>query len=242
MAVTAITFCVGLYCNFDGSSRSAIVEVLKTAVVLLSSWYVSIPACLLLDQASLNYQAHRAAGSTALAAVRYGVRDALYDFPWLGPALRRLLAAPAPAPAPADLHPGRAVHDGFRCPITLDPLDDPVVLHGWPFSRAPITAWVRARRSHPFTRAPAAEAQIMPPPPAFAACYAEYLAVRARIVREQAAAAAAASAAAAITTDAAAAAATATNTVAASAANANACSTAAAATVVAAGSGAAPLE
>ena len=185
LVVTVITLCVGLYYNFDGSCRSVIIEVLKTAVVVLSNWYISIPACYIIDEANLNYQAQRAAGSSAFTAIRYGIRDALYDFPWLGSAVRYFFSPAATAAAAADLHPECAVHPSFQCPITLGPLEDPVFLHGWPFSRANITEWVRTRRTQPFTRAPAIEAHIMPPPPDFAAAYAHYVAVRARIIREQ---------------------------------------------------------
>jgi len=55
---------------------------------------------------------------------------------------------------PLSLPPGTHIPDVFKCPITHELLDDPVLLGANYFSRTALLKWVEARHTNPITNAP----------------------------------------------------------------------------------------
>jgi hypothetical protein len=151
-------------------------EGLKVSVVLITSFWFSIPVCKVIDDVCDRYRFELATGKSYTDAILPTVRNIAK--PWLS----WWFATPTTLIPANDLYPDEYCHDSFLCPITSTILEDPVILHGMFFSRAAITNWLRRSSTHPFTRQRAVMDQLTTPTEEFMQLYTQYVADRKQLL------------------------------------------------------------
>lgn len=155
-------------------------ETLKAATILYFSWFISIPASLAIDSIAEEYRVRAARGeSFPLARSILGVATS-FTFYVLG-----VFIKPAEQVSPDRSYPDEPIDSIFECPLTYQPLVDPVFLHGMPFSRSSITEAIRRRANHPFTQAKVHPSEIVEARPDFLKYYVEYMNRRADLIEER---------------------------------------------------------
>jgi len=152
-------------------------ETVKVSVVLMTSFWISIPVCGVIDKIA---DSHRFQRKMSWQAVKPALWSAICEIPWIGEWFR-VTRAPVEA---CELHHEFHCHDAFLCPITLTIIEDPVVLHGKYYSRAAILEWLRKNSTHPHTRKRAIRGQVTEPDVEYMDFYQNYVRTRALVLRD----------------------------------------------------------